>query len=251
MSGDDEGGRRYSDEECALILRRASEISEVGDARPGGGLSLSEIQQIAGEAGIDPTAVARAAAGLPESSHDRLVAFFGGPARYRHERTLPGKVSEEAQSRILQAIRRAAGHQGTTEHVLDSLEWQTIEEPSQIFVNVSARDTGTTIEVLGDRRTAYALTYFIPTFAALLGSLILVAKVIEPTTALGVGVAGIFGSAFIVARTIWSRTSVAFRRKLGAIMDEASRTAEKALEEGGSEPAALDPGQDEGGSSGE
>ena len=133
------------------------------------------------------------------------------------------------------------------------MEWQTIEEPSQIFVNVSARDTGTTIEVLGDRRTAYALTYFIPTFAALLGSLILVAKVIEPTTALGV--AGIFGStlgsAFIVARTIWSRTSVAFRRKLGAIMDEASRTAEKALEEGGSEPAALDPGQDEGGSSGE
>ncbi len=253
MSGDDEGGRRYSDEEFALILRRASEISEVGDARPGGGLSLSEIQQIAGEAGIDPTAVARAAAGLPEQSHDRLVAFFGGPARYRHERTLPGKVSEEAQSRILQAIRRAAGHQGKTEHVLDSLEWQTIEEPSQIFVNVSARDTGTTIEVLGDRRTAYALTYFIPTFAALLGSLILVAKVIEPTTALGV--AGIFGStlgsAFIVARTIWSRTSVAFRRKLGAIMDEASRTAEKALEEGGSEPAALDPGQDEGGSSGE
>ena len=66
MSGDDEGGRRYSDEEFALILRRASEISEVGDARPGGGLSLSEIQQIAGEAGIDPTAVARAAAGLPE-----------------------------------------------------------------------------------------------------------------------------------------------------------------------------------------
>jgi len=93
-----------------------------------------------------------------------------------------------------QAVRRTAGRQGKTEHVLDYLEWQTADEASQIFVNVSARDVGTTIEVVGDRRTAAALTVFLPTVASFMGSLILVSKVIEPTTALGV--AGIFGSVF-------------------------------------------------------
>ena len=252
MSEDNEGGRRYSDEEFALILRKASEISEVGESHPGG-LSLSEIQQIAAEAGIDSSAIARAAADLPEQSHDKLVSMIGGPLMYRHERTLPGKVSEEGLSRVLQSVRRTAARQGKSEHVLGSLEWQTVDEASQIFVNVSARDVDTAIEVVGDRRTAGALTVLLPTVASFLGSLILVNKVIEPTTALGVaGIFGsVFGSAAIVSRAMWSRTSASFQRRLGAVMEEASRTAEMALEEDDSEPTALGTGEGEGGSASE
>jgi hypothetical protein len=253
MSAGEDVGRRYSDEEFALILRKASEISEVGDGSHPDGLSLSEIQQIAAEAGIDSSAIARAAAGLPEQSRDKVAAIIGGPLMYRHERTLPGKISEEGLSKILQTVRRTASRQGETEHVLDSLEWQTVDEPSQIFVNVSARDSGTTIEVVGDRRTAGALTVLLPTIGSFMGSMILGEKVIEPTTALGVvGIfGGVFGSAAIVSRSLWIRTSASFQRRLGAIMEEASRTAEDALEEERSEPTALGTAEDEGGSAGE
>jgi hypothetical protein len=254
MSAGEDVGRRYSDEEFALILRKASEISEVGDGSHPDGLSLSEIQQIAAEAGIDSSAIARAAAGLPEQSRDKVAAIIGGPLMYRHERTLPGKISEEGLSKILQTVRRTASRQGETKHVLDSLEWQTEwDEPSQIFVNVSARDSGTTIEVVGDRRTAGALTVLLPTIGSFMGSMILGEKVIEPTTALGVvGIlGGVFGSAAIVSRSLWSRTSASFQRRLGAIMEEASRTAEDALEEERSEPTALGTAEYEGGSAGE
>lgn len=217
-----------------------------------GGLSLSEIQKIAAEAGIDSSAIARAARGLPEQSHDKVVAFIGGPLMYRHERTLPGKISEEGLSRILQTVRRTASRQGKTEHVLDSLEWQTVDEVSQIFVNITAREGGTSIEVVGDRRAAGALTVLLPTIGSFLGSLVLVSKVVEPTTALGV--AGIFGSVVgsvaIVSRALWSRTSASFQRRLGAIMEEASRTAEDAMEEENSEPTVLGTAEGEGDSNG-
>ncbi len=248
MSGNDPGGRRYSDEEFALILRRASEISAAGDARPGG-LSLSEMQQIAQEAGIDPAAVRRAAASLPAQSRSTLTAIFGGPMKYRLERTLPGKASGEDLSRILQSIRRTTEHQGRTEHILDSVEWRTAdgdEGSSRVFVNVTAREEGTTIEVMGDRQAAGVLTYALSGFAAVMGSVLLVGT-LEPSLALGIAIGGVVGGAFMVTRTIWSRSGAAFRRKLGAIMDEASRTAESALGQSGAGPAAPSSGDGGGG----
>ena len=230
MNRDDQGGRRYTEEEFALILRRASEISTAADTGPGG-LSLSEMQQIAREAGIDPAAVAKAAHSLPEPSRQTLAVIFGGPMKYRLERTVPGKASEEDLGRILQAIRRTAEHQGRTEHILGSVEWRTSDQEegtSKVFVNVTSHDEGTTIEVIGDRQEAGFLAYMLSGIAAVMGSALLGA-ILEPGWTLGLAIGGgMLGSAFMVTRTIWSRTGTAFRRKLGAIMDEASQAAEGA-----------------------
>jgi len=43
MSVGEDGGRRYSDEEFALILQKASEIRDGGDNSHPDGLSLPEI----------------------------------------------------------------------------------------------------------------------------------------------------------------------------------------------------------------
>ena len=87
MSKDDSKQRRYSEEEFALILRKASEIQESpkGGGRKGGGpgLTIEEIRSIASEAGIDPHAVSRAAARLGtlewEEKSGLAGARFGGP----------------------------------------------------------------------------------------------------------------------------------------------------------------------------
>ena len=164
--------RRYTDDEVALILRRAAELGgETGPSRSEG-LSLAEIQQVAREVGIDPATVARAAAALPTRKRDRLTAIFGGPLHYRLEATMPRRASDADLGRILQSIRRAAGRQGRATQVLDSVEWRTSgeREGSQLFVTVTTGDDGTTVEVTGDRQSTAVLLYLVPGVAGMIMS---------------------------------------------------------------------------------
>ena len=86
MSNDDTKKKRYSEEEFALILRKATEI-QVSSGNPSartstGGFTLQEIQSIATEAGIDAEAVTRAASLLGAQEWDEkaglAAAIFGG-----------------------------------------------------------------------------------------------------------------------------------------------------------------------------
>lgn len=79
--------RTYS-EEFAVILRRAVELQE----RPTGqvpvrseGFSLREIQAIAREVGLDPDAVARAAATLTPEGRSGLARVLGGATSHELE----------------------------------------------------------------------------------------------------------------------------------------------------------------------
>ena len=227
--------RRYTDEEVALILRRAAELGgETGPSRSEG-LSLAEIRQVAREVGIDPATVARAAAALPTRKRDRLTAILGGPLHYRLEATMPRRASDADLGRILQSIRRAAGRQGRATQVLDSVEWRTSgeREGSQLFVTVTTGDYGTTVEVTGDRQSTAALLYLVPGVAGMIVSLIVGASLEAGWTAGGV-IAGLLGGVFLLSRTIWSHTGRAFSRKLEDIRD----AAVQAVEHEGSKPGA-------------
>ena len=109
--------RRYTDDEVALILRRAAELGgETGPSRSEG-LSLAEIQPVAREVGIDPATVARAAAALPTRRRDRLTAILGGPMYFRLEAIVPRR----AEARVflnsrgqLYAIHAATGEPDTS-----------------------------------------------------------------------------------------------------------------------------------------
>ena len=228
--------RRYTDDEVALILRRAAELGgETGPSRSEG-LSLAEIQQVAREVGIDPATVARAAAALPTRKRDRLTAIFGGPLHYRLEATMPRRASDADLGRILQSIRRAAGRQGRATQVLDSVEWRTSgeREGSQLFVTVTTGDDGTTVEVTGDRQSTAVLLYLVPGVAGMIMSLIVGAS-LEAGWAAGGVIACVLGGVFLLSRTIWSHTGRAFARKLDDIRDAAVQAVERTADEG-SEP---------------
>ncbi|MCJ7629849.1 MAG: hypothetical protein MUO50_15850, partial [Longimicrobiales bacterium] len=140
MSDEGSNKRRYSEEEFALILRKASEIqlsSGNQSARLGtGGLTLEEIRSIATEAGIDPEAVTRAASVLGAMKWDEkaglAAAIFGGPGKFHLDCELPGRLPPEEMGRILEQIRRAAEHQGEASEVLGGVEWKTVGELSAI-----------------------------------------------------------------------------------------------------------------------
>ncbi len=237
MADPGDSNRRYSDEEFALILRKASKLQTDGPQQelstgehPADGLSLSEIQSIAEEAGIDPRLVAEAAAALPTLAAGTAAKVFGGASRYHLEYNRTGEVTEEDLGRIVDVIRREARHQGDASRVLDSLEWKTIGEVSQIYVNVTPRDGKTSVQIVADRSAAGAMTYLFPGIAAIV-SIGGIGATIEPSTVLGVmGLIGACtGSAFLVGRTIWSASTRSFRRRLSALMDAVSGAVDDAL----------------------
>ena len=222
--------RRYSDQEFALILREASELKKVRSERGGSrdGLTLAEMREIAREAGMDPDLVSRAAALVPEHRPSLAARIFGGPGKYRMVGRVPGEVPEEEMGRIVETIREVLRHQGVANKVLDTLEWRTVGETSAVCVNVSARDGETRLEVSVDRSGSGVLTYLFPTIAGILGTVIL-ASIYQPNTVIDVATILIatFGSAGIIARSIFSAGTDKWDEIVPRLMNALSSTAER------------------------
>jgi len=249
VNDDEQKKRRYSEEEFALILRKASEIqvSEGGPAGgvgDGGGLTLEEIRSIATEAGIDPGAVTRAASILGalawEERAGLAVKIFGGPEKFHLGCEIPGRLPPEEMGRIVEEIRRAAEHQGEASEVLGGVEWKTVGELSAINVNISPRGDSTSIQIVGNRGPAAGVTFIFPmaASAALVGAL---GAAFDSDTAVGIIslIGGTLGSGFLFARTVWASGTKKFRKRLTHLMDAVSRSAGQAAippgsgEEGG------------------
>jgi len=236
VSKDDAKKRRYSEEEFALILRKASEIQlSSGNQTAGtgtGGLTLEEIRSIATEAGIDPEAVTRAASILGalgwKEKGGLAAAIFGGPSKFHLDCEISGRLPPEEMGRILEQIRRAAKHQGEASEVLGGVEWKTVGELSAINVNISPRGDSTSVQIVGDLSGAGVVTFTLPMGAAavLVGVL---GGIFEPTSAAGIIalVTGTLGAGFLTARTIWVAGSTRFRKRLTHLMDAVSRSVER------------------------
>jgi hypothetical protein len=237
VSSDETKKRRYTEEEFALILRKASEIQESpgeGPGRhPGQGLTLEEIQSIASEAGIDPQAVSRAAALLGslewEERKGLAAAIFGGPGSYHLSLEVPGRLPPEEYRRLVELIRKALEHQGEASEVLGGIEWKTVGELAAVYVNVSPRGDSTSIQIVGDRGGAGAVTFVFPMAGAaiLVGAL---GAAFQPDTAAGIVglVGGLMSGGFLIARTLWVSSGRKLHKRLTALMDSLSGTVNRA-----------------------
>lgn len=208
-----------------MILSTASQLQEEG--RPGGaseGLSLDEIQAIAREVGIDADRIAQAASMLGSRSRARMGGRFGGPQKYQVEATIPAELTESDLARLVETVRRTANQQGKVQHVLNSLEWSSVGDLSQIHVTLSPRDGETSILVSVDRSGASALTAVFPFMAWFIAAGAL-GGATEPGTLIGVG--ALLGTATVGAlatmATIWKATGTAVARKVTNLVATLSR----------------------------
>jgi len=256
VTNDDSKPRRYSEEEFALILRRASEIQETpgkeGTKNRTSGMTLEEMQSIAREVGIDPEAVTRAASVLGTMEWGEkaglAAAILGGPSKYHLDCEVPGRLPPEEMGRVLEVIRRVAEHQGDASEVLGGVEWKTVGDLNALNVNVSPRGNRTSIQIVGDRSAAGALSFTFPMAAAavLIGGL---GAVFEPTTFAGISalITGLLGSGFMVSRTLWSRGSKKFRTRMTKLMEAVSHSVEEVAVPPWLEQGALPPERSPGG----
>ncbi|MEN8375594.1 MAG: hypothetical protein ABFS34_09110 [Gemmatimonadota bacterium] len=143
--------RRFSDREVSLILKRATELQSSGRAATArDGLTLSELQEIALEAGIDPTVLRTAAAELEAGANDGAWAkVAGGPIVLMMERLVSGTLPRDSLDALVPIIVSAADAPGQASAVGETLTWSSNAHGNtrSLQVLVSAEGDNTLVRV--------------------------------------------------------------------------------------------------------
>ena len=150
--------RKFSEEEVALIIKRAAEMQseEVGQADPGNALTLIEVEQIAKEAGIDTRLIRRAAQSLDHHTEttNRPSPWLGAPTRLVFETVVDGEIGPEDHEALVNEMRRTFNDNGVPSVLGRTLAWTSMPAGGRrnsrgrnIDISVISRGGVTTIRI--------------------------------------------------------------------------------------------------------
>jgi len=147
--------RRYGDREIGLILKRAAELQQQEPAATaeGGGLTLTDLEEVAAEAGIDPRYLRRAAAEIDASGgflfNEGMARVLGAPPTIKLERSLSGELPAAEFEALVPEIQGAAEAHGQASLLGQTLTWRssTPQNERSLQVTVTARNGRTRITI--------------------------------------------------------------------------------------------------------
>lgn len=210
--------RKYTDEQMALILHK---VGELQSQREEGRHSLAEIQEIARQVGLDASLVPHVAAGI--QGRARAAATAGSSVVQTVETVLPARVSPEQMGRLLDAIRRASGAQGTSRQVFDTVEWRAGSEHElvDIRVTITPANRGTNVRVQHDGSGAMVLGGMLSIVPTFLAGLAAFSVLPGPGAAIvSTVIAGAAGGGFFAFRRWLSRRGEALVRRVASAVSE-------------------------------
>lgn len=215
--------RTYTDQEVALILRRAMERQEDG-AKRRDGLALRDLREIAREIGVDPELVSEVASQLPIAGSGSEKRWLGEPLHYELRLAHDTASTPEQLQDLMTQVRSIMQQQGRLQEVLGALEWKAGADLDQVAVTARVRGDRTTVQIVADRSGAAAVSSL--GFTALgLFSAAITGPIVEPGV-LG-GVALMTGGAAVGALlgwATWRRGSRLFREKLARLAEGIRRS---------------------------
>ncbi len=237
-----EGDSSYSEPESALILQRAAELQ----AQQGRGLSLTELEAAASEAGIDAALVRRAAdevsalATVTPTPAPTTGGMLGAPLHLVHERVVTGELSSSRWKDVHSEIRRQLGTNGQLQPVGREFCW-TNPRGRKVRVSIVPRGGRSIIRVeerLGELGGGLFLGMGLPlTFAGLGFILPICIAVLDAPVLIPLVFAVWAGLAFTLARTIF--------RAIARQRDPQLQTLADGLADVCRETAALPPDPEE------
>lgn len=205
---------RLSRDEADQVLALAGQLETSIDLRNDGALTVGELASIAGEAGLDPDNVRKAAARLASSRESRLAIqtprrFLGAPTSLVSEREVEGVLDQADHEAWAELIRRLTGRHGNLESGRTTVSWWTRRTASSLRVTSTSANGRTRIRaeqnhgeyIFGITTLAIAGPGLMGGGAALTAALVLGAPLI---IAAG-GTALILGGTYAFARRIVSR----------------------------------------------
>lgn len=174
----------FSDKEVSLILRRAAEIEASGKGTSG--MTASDIEAIALEAGIEPTAVRLAMEELRVEPSGTARSWIALASR-REARVVPTELGRDQLAALMRAVEKRVGRPGSVTEALGTVRWSSTAGLWATDVSVTARDGETRIgvheRIVDDKRKLFQILP--PAWGAMAGMIV--------AGALAVGGLGIIG----------------------------------------------------------
>ncbi len=227
-----DSGRRYSDEDFALILERASKLQDRAEGaatelpgRPArgpsaDGLSLQAVRDIAEEVGVEARYIDQAAESLLLDPSGRRSGLLGGPLTHHVGDTYARALTQSQRVELVDVIRQALRHPGEVRDVMGSIEWRSVGQLGRTKVTIHAHKESVSIRVFADLSGLAAGIWG----ASMLASMILGSVVVDIVHPTFLGALPILGAAAVVgagvARTLWSATTKFFRRRTDRLREE-------------------------------
>jgi hypothetical protein len=240
--------RRFTDQDVAVILRRAVDLDrEAGQDARGRGLTLEDLQEIAVEVGVDPEMVTRAVAELGTRSPLGSLSFFGDPPVRRGVRAVPGTTDEDTLRELMRIVDREMPVQGAISEALGSVRWHSGTRflSRQVSVEPSEAETIIRVEERFEDRVR-AMIHLIPSFyGGMLGFVVGMEQLGGAAPGIALGLAGGVG-VFALAGRVWKWVSRRSRTRVEALADQLSGEASTRLESVGGPDRSLPPGGEPG-----
>jgi hypothetical protein len=217
--------RTYSDEEFALILRKAAELAERPE-QPGvtaDGLTLIEMKSAAAQAGYDPALVEQAARMMVNTATPSLLErLIGGPLRHEQVAHFTTTFDEASARKLLSAVRINAHYHSTHPGHSSAVgaSWQASGSGDVLSVIARPASDGTTVTVAIDRRGTFVLVGAVSLLISFFAILFSVFALYPEAPSLGIGglVVGVGGIATAV-RSFWSSSTRRTRERIDEFMD--------------------------------
>lgn len=228
----EEGSRRFTDREVALILKRATDLEETELSPVGGGLSLEDLRSIAREVGISPRAIDRAVASLTRGG-GMSRSWAGAPRVRKAVRAVPAELTGEDTAHLMSVVDDRVDSTGAITEALGSVRWTGRDRFKSTRVSITPKEGETTIEVVEKaepkmRRifhllpAAWAVMLAGPLVGALQPTTPGLIAILVLSVAVGLG----------VGRGAWSLMSAASDRRVQRLAEElASAADQRAAEE--------------------
>jgi hypothetical protein len=223
--------RVYSDEEFALILRKAAELASRAESHAvsSAGLTLTEMKSAAAQAGLDPALVERAARMLAATATaSPLERLTGGPLRHNYDARFSIKLDEKRAALLLSAVRITAGLAGRQDVGHSSsmgMTWHDGGDAESLSITARPDEGGTAVNVALDRRGTLAVVATSSAIAMFFAVLFAGSALYSEAPALGVagGIAGM-GGILAVARGYWASSTRKVRERISVVMDTIGQT---------------------------
>lgn len=116
--------RRFTDQEVALVLAKASELEEgrALTSTSGRGLTLRELHEIAREVGLSPQGIDAAVSSLQVRTRRSVL---GAPYAHRVVRGVPGQLDETAMQQLIRLVEDRVEATGTVTEALGTVRWSS------------------------------------------------------------------------------------------------------------------------------
>ena len=119
--------RRYTDEEVAEIIAKATEAQQSVPTRVGspatGGMTLADVQEIGREVGIAPELMLKAAQSIDQRVESTTYRFLGLPVAVGESAHLGRTVSDEEWERLVSDLRMTFNATGRTRQDGSFKQW--------------------------------------------------------------------------------------------------------------------------------